>query len=136
MKLIKDNYLLELMWLYRKYWKLLKPEAEEQYHVVIRLLQNGYNFTAIPNSTHTSMLQKIRNKLSWLIPWMSDLIILLKDNKWILFLEMKREEKKLAKTSEEQKIWQELINLQPNSQYEICYWRQEAIETIERIQSY
>ena len=84
------------------------------------------------------MKQKVKNKMIWVRPWMSDLLVLLKRGS-ILFLEMKRCKGKRwwanwTKVSEHQLKWQESINNITNAQYEVAYWSDEAIELIRTLE--
>lgn len=110
-------------------------EAWEQQQLVIRLRANNYKFTMIANDTWTSSFrQKAKNKALWMNPWMSDLIIILKNNN-VLFLELKKAPWKRggnnwSQTSKYQLEWKKSINKCAWSQYEICQWFLRAKEII------
>lgn len=85
---MKNNF-LNANNLFRKYYVWLKGEEIDQAEVVLWLEQEGYKFTAIPNSTHTeSWKQKVKNTILGLRPGLSDLLIVLKRGS-LLFIEMK-----------------------------------------------
>lgn len=110
------------------YW----PEAIEQIKVVDWLEFNNYKFTMIPNDTFTkSWSVKNKNKKLWVRPWMSDLIIILKNIPAILFLEMKKKRWPQwwlngSVISDDQLWWQEEINKVPSCQYCFAHWFDEA----------
>ena len=140
---MKNNF-LEANNLFRKYYMWLDPEAKEQAEVVLWLEQNGYTFSMIPNDTYTpGWKQKVKNKILWLRPGLSDLLIVLK-RKSLLFLEMKVPKKRYLKKngelwkarivngpSENQLFWKNTLNSVNNVSYEIAYGSKQAISLIE-----
>lgn len=123
-------------------------ENQEAEALATYLRLKKYTFTHIANESglppKIAMLAAIRKKRMWLSPWFPDYCIILKC--WsLLFIELKRERtrkknweyKALSsdgiKTSPEQLDWQDKLNGIPNIQCEICYWCEEAIDTIKRI---
>ena len=117
----------------------LWTEAYEQQEVVRWLERNNYKFTAVPNDTFTkSWATKNKNKALGVRPWMSDLIVLLKNKPAILFLEMKKARwpnwwLNGSAISEYQLSWQEEINKIPSCQYIISHWYEEAIAKIKEL---
>ena len=130
--------------LYNRYKHWLKPEALEQANLVLWLESKWYTYTSIPNSTWTkSIKQKIVNKLTWLKPWLCDMLIILKRGS-ILFIELKRQKRvlkswKLWKSpsviSKEQLHWIKELNKCDNVEAQICYWAKEAIEVVEKMEN-
>ena len=114
-------------------------EFEEQCNLVNWLELNNYKFTAVPNDTFTkSWKVKWKNKKLWVRPWMSDLIVLLKNKPAVLFLEMKKSRgKKWGMNGsvywEHQLGWQEEINKVPSCQYIFAHWFEEAKAIIEKL---
>ena len=119
----------------------LWSEAHEQSQLVRWLELNNYKFTAVPNDTFTeSWSVKNKNKALWVRPWMSDLIVLLKNKPAVLFLEMKKAKwpnwgMNGSVVSQFQLGWQEEINKVPSCQYSIAHWFTEAKELIERLEN-
>ena len=72
--------------------------------------------------------------ITWLNPGLCDLVIILK-RKSLLFLEMKRVEKSLSDTSDRQIAWINKLNQLQNIQAEVCYWSEEAIKMIQKIEN-
>jgi len=117
-------------------------ETYEQQELSNWLKNNNYIFYKSPSETYTkSWKQKRKNKLEWVTKWFPDTTIILKCNK-LLFIELKRQKpilknwtigKSPSVVSEEQLKWKEELNKIENVQCEICYWCNEAIETIKRI---
>lgn len=121
--------LFYLSHLFQKWSHTLKPEAFEQAKFVLWLEQNGYTYTAIPNSTWTeSTKQKAVNTMTWVSPGLCDMLIVLK--RWsLLFLEMKLPGKVLkswkiwaspSKVSDDQKRWIEILSNIDNVM--ACIW--------------
>ena len=115
-------------------------ESYEQVCLVQWLENNNYKFTSVPNSTYTtSMKQKKMNKLLWLRPWMSDMIIILK--RWnVLFLELKRPLGKRwglngSKIADTQLEWQIEINKCVWVQYEFAHWFNDAKNIINKLEN-
>lgn len=128
--------IIELTGLFNRYNNWLKPEALEQANFVLWLEENWLKYTAIPNSTWTtSMKQKIINKMTWLTPWLPDMLVIIpqknKESK-IIFIELKRQKKSLSKISEDQKKWIEEINKCMWVYASVCYWADEAICLIKK----
>lgn len=133
------NKLWKLLHLFQKRSHTLKPEALEQAKFVLWLEQNGYTYTAIPNATWTqSIKQKIVNIMTWVSPWLCDMLIVLK--RWsLLFLEMKLPWRKLknwkigaspSKISPEQKEWIEILWNIDNVWACVCNWCDESIKKV------
>lgn len=114
---------------------MIPLETIEQQALVIWLERNNYIFSKIASETFTkSWKQKRKNKLEWLKAWLPDLLIILK--RWsLLFLELKRAKKSLSKVSEFQKKWIEELNNIQNVQAVVCYWTEEATNTILKIEN-
>lgn len=134
------EYLRALNKALKNWWIVKWSENDEQVKVIKYLEQNKYKFTSVPNSTFTkSIKQKIMNYLTWLRPWMSDIIIMLKTKPAILFLEMKKTKGKQwgmnwSVISDDQLSWQKEINKVWNCQYTIAHWYDEAIKEIESLE--
>lgn len=127
--------LIELQNLYRKYSNWLKPEALEQSNLVLRLESKWYTYTSIPNSTYTqSIKQKVINKITWLQPWLCDMMIVLK-RKSLLFIELKRAKKSLSRVSEAQKEWIEVLNNLENVEAVVAYGVSEAVKIIDQMEA-
>ena len=130
---MKNNF-LNANNLFRKYYIWLEGEDLEQAEVVLWLEQEGYKFTAIPNSTHTeSWKQKVKNTILGLRPGLSDLLIVLKRGS-LLFIEMKVPKKRypLKKggfgkprivngPSKDQIGWKNILNGVQNVGCEVAY---------------
>ena len=109
------------------------------------LRSKGYMFTHIANESwlppKVAMLAAKRKKRMWLSPWFPDFCIVLNINA-LLFIELKRQidyskstkGKKYSTISQEQIEWCQRLNECDNTQAEICYWANEAIELIKRIE--
>lgn len=105
---------------------------------------NNYKFTHIANESwlppKIAMRVWIKKKRMWLSPWFPDYCIILK-RKSLLFIELKpsidysKSEKgrKLGRASKEQLEWQKELNTVNNIQCEICYWAEESIKLIKRM---
>ena len=123
-------------------------ENEEAEALATYLKLKKYTFTHIANESglppKIAMLAAIRKKRMWLSPGFPDYCIVLKC--WsLLFIELKKkrtrkknwEYKALSsdgiKVSEEQEHWKNQLNTISNVQCNICYWCEEAIELIKRI---
>ena len=135
-----QNYLKKLE-MFNKYFHWLKPEAIEQSRFVLHLEKNWYTYTAIPNSTYTKWWkQKIINMITWLKPWLCDMLVVLKRGS-LLFIEMKLPRKVLkngslwaspSTVSEEQKKWIEILGNIDNVMAEISYGCDHAIELVDQ----
>lgn len=104
----------------------IPSEAYEQTKFVHWLEDQGYMFTAIPNSTYTtSWNQKRKNRATGLRPGLPDVLVIA-ENK-LMFVEMKRI--KNSSTTKEQKKWIEAINA-AGIPAKVCKGHEEAIEFI------
>lgn len=121
--------------LYEKYKHWLKGENLEQAKLVNWLEENNYKFTSIPNSTYTkSFKQKMVNTLTWLRPWLCDILIILKRGS-LLFIELKKKKWKRwgmnwSTISDEQLDWIDKLQNIDNIEACICHWHEESIEKI------
>lgn len=110
---------------------ITKPEEKEQFAFVTWLYENGYTFSSVPNSTYTkSNMQKMRNTLLWLRPWIPDLMIILK--RWsLLFIEMKKPRwpkgwMNGSKISDDQRFWLNNLKKINNIDARVAHWFEEA----------
>lgn len=106
-----------------------------------------YIFTHIANESwlppRVAMLAWARKKRMWVSPWVPDFMICLK-RKNLLFIELKRQKKILkswkqwaspSKVSKEQEEWIERINECIWVWAYICYWANESIKLIEKLEN-
>ena len=118
-------------------------ETVEQKTLARYLKLKGYRFYKSPSETYTtSWKQKAKNKAEWVTKWFPDTVIILK--RWsLLFIELKRQWNLLnnwkigassSTTSPEQLLWKNDLNAILNVQCNICYWAQEAIDLIEKLE--
>lgn len=115
------------------------------------LRNNNYTFTHIANESglppKVAMRVAIKHKAMWLTPWVPDYMIVLKRSS-LLFIELKKKrtrkkngEYKALSTdwisiSEHQERWQNELNQIPNVQCEICFWADEALELILKLEQW
>lgn len=112
--------------------KVVPTEQWEQEQLVKWLENEGYKFTAIPNSTYTpSHAAKAKNTRAGLRPGFPDLIVLAKMQ--ILCIEMKR--LKGGKLSPEQRGWLDAL-AECGAISMVCYGHQDAIARIKAIELY
>lgn len=124
------------------------PTEKQEWEKLANILKaNQYKFTHIANEIWISgkvwMLVNKSKKLQWLNKWFPDYCIILK--RWsLLFVELKRQRKRLKSgkiwsspsvISKEQIEWINALNNIPNIEAHICYWADEAIELILRLES-
>ena len=117
-------------------------ENHEQEILAKYLDRNNYIFSAIRNESDFNNIQKgVKRKREWVRKGIPDFCIILK--RWaLLFIELKRQidysrstkGKKVSNVSLEQLKWQEELNNIPWVQCNICWWSQESIELIKRIE--
>ncbi len=127
--------------------KIIPTEDQEAEILANYLRANQYIFTHIGNEswqrgTKNIVLMMAKKQRLWVNKWFPDYCIVLK--RWsLLFIELKRKKRilknwKLWKSpsviSKEQKKWIAELNKIQNIQAEICYWSDEAIRVIERIE--
>lgn len=122
---------------------MIPREEFEQESLANWLDANGYTFSAIRNESDTHSFFKGKKRVrSWCRKWIPDFCIILK-NQSLLFIELKRQRKVLkswklwaspSQIRPEQLIWREKLNKIQNVQCEICYWYNEAIELILKLE--
>lgn len=117
---------------------MIPLETIEQQTVAKWLDCNNYTFTHIANESwlppRVAMIVWKKKKAMWLKPWVPDFMILLKRSS-LLFIELKRAKKSLSKVSKEQQAWIDSLNTIQNVQAVACYWAEEAINTILKIEN-
>ena len=114
---------------------LVPLESWEQERLVDWLDDNSYRFTSIPNSTFTrSWAIKARNKRQGLRAGLPDLLICLKSQPKILFIEMKRVRPARSVLSPEQKSWIEALTT-CGAHATVCYGHEEAIRKIQELET-
>ena len=109
-----------------------------------------WNILGIPKRLISIAIKRVsayiwaKRKRHWVSPWVPDFFIVWE---WqcILWIEMKRQKpigkrwlpiSSPSKVSPEQIEWCRLLDTIPSVQAEICYWCQEAIELVERIDKF
>ena len=123
---------------------MIPKEYIEQQILANRLDFNKYTFSAIRNESDTHSFYKWKQrKLSWVRSWIPDFFIILKRNS-LLLIELKRQIKVLKNwklwaspsvISQEQLQWKDKLNNIDNIQCDICFWANEAINLINKLEN-
>lgn len=126
----------------------LPTEDQEAEQLANWLRSNNYNFTHIWNEswqrgTKNIIIMMAKKKKLWVSKWFPDYCIILK--RWaLLFIELKRQKKVLKSwklwaspsvISNEQIEWLKSLNIVSNVQAELCYWAEESINLINRLEN-
>lgn len=111
-------------------------EYDEQVAFVRWLTQQGYKFTAIPNSTKTSYSQCAKNTATGLRAGLPDMLVIVKNS--VVWIEMKKIDRKpkrggMGGVSIEQKEWIDALNECIGCSAHVCYGFKEAKELIEKL---
>lgn len=122
----------------------IPKESFEQIQLTNWLELNWYTFSAIRNESDFHNIWKwVKRKREWVRKWIPDFCVILKRSS-LLFIELKRQRKILksgklwaspSKISTEQKKWIQELNQIKNVWAELCYWADEAIKMIEKIEN-
>ena len=129
------------------YWDKIPSEDTEGANLATRLRDNDYYFTHIANESGLSwskwiVIMMAKKKRLWTSKWIPDYFIIWKNGSMI-FIELKRQKKVLKNwklwaspsvVSEEQIKWIDKLNTINNVYAEICYWKKESVQFIEKIE--
>lgn len=85
-------------------------------------------YFAVPNGGTRNMLEAVNMKKQGVRAGVSDMVVFTNDK--ILFVEMKRRDPKLSKTSKEQIIFIDKANAYPYADARICFGFDEAISFV------
>lgn len=110
------------------------PYEEVEQQIFVKWLEeNGYIFTAIPNSTYTkSWKQKRKNYSMGLRSGLPDLIVII-PSRGLVFVEMKRRKGGTIKSN--QKKWIEELNKLKGVEAVVAKGADEAIKYIEKLKN-
>lgn len=108
---------------------ILPTEAQEQEMFCRWLDLNKIDYFAIPNGGSRHKLEAINMKKQGIKKGVSDMFIFATEK--ALFMEMKRRDPKLSKTSKDQVEFQDRANSYPYAEARICYGYDEAVAFVE-----
>lgn len=113
---------------YAKAKGLVPKEEQEQMTLVNWLRVNKIRHIHVANERMCSVVYKKKLKALGTYAGFPDLMIFLPHR--TLFIEMKRNDKRLSRVSKEQSEWLEFLNLLDEGCAKVCYGAGEAIEFV------
>jgi len=114
-------------------------EYTEQCNFVKWLTEQGYKFSAIPNSTRTTWSECNKNTATGVRAGLPDMVIIVGDR--LVWVEMKKIDRKsktgkgMGGVSEVQQEWIDALNKCNNCQAFVCYGFEEAKSVIEKLEA-